>query len=279
MDASFDRSGPAAPASPVVLSVPHAGRDYPLALRAALRVPLSGLLPLEDRHVDRVAIEARTAEIMLVQRLPRAWIDLNRGEHERDPRVDEGVSAATQPVQSAKLRSGLGLVPRRASGAGEIWRRRFPDADIRRRIEHDHRPYHQALADALAAAHAIFGVAILVDLHSMPPIDGGARIVIGDRFGRSSATRFVARVEAECNAGGIRCALNAPYAGGHILDRHARPAAGIHAIQLELDRSLYLDAGLHEPGAGLVQTVALLRRILAAIADEALAQPLAIAAE
>ena len=279
MDASFDRLGPAVPASPVVLSVPHAGRDYPLALRAALRVPLSGLLPLEDRHVDRVAIDARTAEIMLVQRLPRAWIDLNRSEDERDPRVDEGASTTNQPAQSAKLRSGLGLVPRRASGAGDIWRRRFPDADIRQRIERDHRPYHDALAAALAAAHAQFGVAVLVDLHSMPPIPGGARVVIGDRFGRSSATRFVMRIEAECAATGVRTALNTPYAGGHILDRHARPAGGVHAVQIELDRSLYLDAAMTAPGPGLAHAVALVRRILAAVEDEALAQPLAIAAE
>ncbi|HVF95085.1 MAG TPA: N-formylglutamate amidohydrolase, partial [Sphingomonas sp.] len=100
-----------------------------------------------------------------------------------------------------------------------------------------------------------------------------------DRFGRSSASRFVARVEAECSAAGIRSTLNAPYAGGHILDRHARPAAGVHAIQLELDRSLYLDGGLNALGTGLAHTVALVRRILAAIEDEALAQPLAIAAE
>lgn len=266
MDVAFDRLGPAAPASPVVISVPHAGRDYPLALRAALRVPVAGIVGLEDRHVDHVALAARRAEIMLVQRLPRAWIDLNRGEDERDPRVDEGASAA---AQSAKLRSGLGLVPRRASGAGDIWRRRFPDADIRARIERDHRPYHAMLRDTLAATRAAFGVAVLVDLHSMPPIEGGAQIVLGDRFGRSCAARFVARLEAECGAAGVRVAVNAPYAGGHILDAQADPAGGIHAVQIEIDRSLYLDSRLTEPGPGLARTVALVRRLLAVLEDEA----------
>ena len=278
MTASFDRLGPAMPASPVVISVPHAGRDYPLALRAALRVPLTSLLPLEDRHVDRVALEARTGEIMLVQRLPRAWIDLNRGEDERDPRVDEGAPAALPPQQSAKLRSGLGLVPRRASGAGEIWRRRFPADDIAARIAQDHRPYHAALSEILAATRAAFGIAVLVDLHSMPPIDG-AQVVIGDRFGRSCGARFVARVEAECAALGIGSAVNMPYAGGHILDRHGAPDRGIHAVQIELDRALYLDRRFDAPGLGFARSVALVRRILGAVEDEALAYPLAAAAE
>lgn len=278
MTGSFDRLGPAAPATPVVVSVPHAGRDYPLALRAALRVPLTSLVPLEDRHVDRVAHEARTGEIMLVQRLPRAWIDLNRSEDERDPRVDEGAPDAAPPVQSAKLRSGLGLVPRRASGAGEIWRRRFPADDIDARIANDHRPYHDALAEILAATHAVFGIAVLVDLHSMPPIDG-AQVVIGDRFGRSCHARFVARIERECGGAGIRAAINTPYAGGHILDRHGMPDSGIHAVQLELDRALYLDRRFDCPGTGLARSVALVRRILAAIEDEALACSLAVAAE
>lgn len=278
MTGSFDRLGPAAPASPVVVSVPHAGRDYPLALRAALRVPLTSLLPLEDRHVDRVAIDARRDEIMLVQRLPRAWIDLNRGEEERDPRVDEGAPVALPPQQSAKLRSGLGLVPRRASGAGEIWRRRFPAEDIEARIAHDHRPYHAALGEILAATHAAFGVAVLVDLHSMPPIEG-TQVVIGDRFGRSCGARFVARIEAECGAAGVRSGINTPYAGGHILDRHGAPDRGIHAVQVELDRALYLDRRFEAPGLGLDRSVALVRRILAAVADEALSYPLAAAAE
>ena len=278
MTGSFDRLGPAAPASPVVVSVPHAGRDYPLALRAALRVPLSSLLPLEDRHIDRVALAARTTEIMFVQRLPRAWIDLNRGEEERDPRVDEGAPAALPPQQTAKLRSGLGLVPRRASGAGEIWRRRFPADDIAARIAHDHRPYHAALAETLAATRAVFGIAVLVDLHSMPPIDG-AQLVIGDRFGRSCGSRFVARIEAECGAIGLRSAINAPYAGGYILDRHGAPGRGIHAVQIELDRALYLDGRHEAPGPGVAHSVALVGRILAALEDEALACSIAAAAE
>ena len=279
--AGFERWGADPPASPVVISVPHAGRDYPLPLRAALRVPLSAAAALEDRHVDAVALAARGGETMLVQRRARAWIDLNRAEKERDPKVDEGAPAA--PVGASKVGSGLGLVPRRGP-AGELWRRRWSDAEVCARIVGDHRPYHGALRDALAAARARWGVAVLLDLHSMPPLTGaarGVRVVLGDRFGRAAAARFVARAEGACAAAGLRTVLNSPYAGGHILDRHGRPAANVHAIQLELDRALYLDRALDRPGAGLERTAAFVRQLLAALADEALAQatPLAQAAE
>lgn len=273
----FDQYGPAVPASPVILSVPHAGRDYPLALRAALRVPSPSLTPLEDRHADTLALAARGGETLFVATRPRAWIDLNRAEHERDPRLDEGAAPVPEAAQSLKLRSGLGLIPRRAGGA-DLWRRRFADEEVRARIEQDHRPYHAALADALGAARARFGVAVLIDIHSMPPLaPSSARLVIGDRFGRSSAARFVARIEGVAHAARTRTAVNTPYAGGHVLDRHADPANDIHAIQLEFDRSLYLDRRRDQPGAGLAPTAALLRAIIDAVADEAL--PLAEAAQ
>jgi len=270
---SFDLLGPDAPASPVVLSVPHAGRAYPPELLAAIRVPAAALAVLEDRHVDAVALAARTAETTLIQHTPRAWIDLNRAEDERDPQVDDGARAHATPHRSAKVRSGLGLVPRRAGAAGDLWRRRFADAEVLGRIAAHHRPYHEALAAALAAAQARFGVAVLLDLHSMPPLPAPdpARVVIGDRFGRSAAARLVARVEAAASAHGLKAVLNAPYAGGHLIDRHARPARGVHAIQLELDRLLYLDSSLSGPGPGLARTAALVRAVLAGLADEALA--------
>ena len=279
---SFTRVGARPPASPVVISVPHGGRDYPAALRQALRVPLATVLPLEDRHIDAVVRAARTNETMIVQERARAWIDLNRGEDERDPKVDEGAPSRAPMHQSAKLRSGLGLVPRRSSGTGDLWGRRFTDADVTRRIAEDHRPYHAAVSEALAAARATFGVAVLLDVHSMPPLGtpgSVARIVLGDRFGHTTDTRFVARLEAEGIAAGQATARNAPYAGGHILERHADPGAGIHAIQLEFDRSLYLDRRLDAPGAGFAGTAALLAQMLAALADEALATPTAAAAE
>jgi len=278
MDDAFDCWGNPDPLSPVIISVPHAGRDYPDALHDALRVPTSALIALEDRHVDHVAAAAREIETTLVQRHGRAWIDLNRAEDERDPRVDEGAVPQRQP--SAKLRSGLGLVPRRVGGAGDLWRRRFTAAEIDARIVADHRRYHAALDGLLAAARARFGVAVLLDLHSMPPLGAsGSRVVIGDRFGRSCGARFARRLEHVMNRAGLSWAFNAPYAGGHIVQRHGRPAHGIHAVQLELDRALYLDTALDGIGPGLAATAALVRRLIDVLADEAGAPPLAQAAE
>lgn len=276
---SFDLYGPTDPVSPVVLSVPHAGRDYPLALRAALRMPVEALRPLEDRHVDTLALAAIGCETMLVQRRARAWIDLNRAENERDPQIDAGADRRALGLQSAKLRGGLGLIPRRLASVGEIWRRKLDGEEVMARIAGDHRPYHAALAAALERARARFGVAVLLDLHSMPPLASGAGVVLGDRFGRSAGSRFVSRLEAETLAVGVACAVNTPYAGGHILDRHASPSHDVHALQVEFDRASYLDAALDAPGPGLMAMAALLRRMIDALADEALALPAALAAE
>lgn len=277
--ASFERLGDAT-SSPVVISVPHGGRDYPPALVEALRVPLTAVVGLEDRLIDRVALAARHDEVTLVQTRPRAWIDLNRDEGERDPLIDLGARPTGRT--SAKLRSGLGLVPRRIGGHGDIWVRRFTDAEMVERIAADHRPYHDALEHALIEARARFGVAMLLDLHSMPPLGApgrSARIVIGDRHGLTADNRFVRRVEAEARAMGIAATRNAPYAGGYIVQAHGAPRRGIHAVQLELDRSLYLDDGFDGPGPGFDDTVALVQRVVAALHHEALGQPIPLAAE
>jgi N-formylglutamate amidohydrolase len=278
---SFDRFGPIPPLSPVVVSVPHAGRDYPLQLRAAAAVPVASMLALEDRHADTLALAARGDETLIIQRRARAWIDLNRAEDERDPLIDDGARPIPAGAAATKLRSGLGLIPRRAAPGVTLWRRRLSDEEVRARIAEDHRPYHAALSEALTAARHRFGAALLVDLHSMPPLPGplSARVVLGDRFGRSAGGQLVHRLEAEIAAAGQTATLNTPYPGGHILGRHGRPHDGIHAIQVEIDRTLYLDAGLDAPGKGMSPTAALLRRLFDAATDELLGGALAIAAE
>ena len=276
---SFVRYGPLEPVTPVVLAVPHAGRDYPLPLRAAIRVPLAALKGLEDRYADALGLDARREETLFVAERARAWIDLNRAEHERDPRLDDGAAKIGQP-QSAKLRSGLGLVPRRVGNSGDIWQHRLSADEVDQRIVTDHRPYHAAIAAALATARARFGVAVLIDVHSMPSlgaVETAPRLVLGDRFGKSAAARFTGRIEGVARAHGIAIAANAPYSGGYVLERHGEPRRGVHAIQLEFDRALYLDAALDGPGAGLPATVRLLRAIIDAVTDEAL--PSALAAE
>jgi N-formylglutamate amidohydrolase len=272
---SFDFLGAPIPASPVVLSVPHAGRDYPRELFDLLRVPAAALLALEDRHVDAIAHAARRDETMLVARRPRAWIDLNRSESERDPRVDAGTSPAMTPFQSPRVKNGLGLVPRRAGGADDLWQRRLSGEEVAARIAADHRPYHAALADTLEAARQRFGVAVLLDIHSMPTLNGNApaRIVLGDRFGRSACGALVECAIAVVAASGLGHALNTPYAGGYILDRHGRPDRNVHAIQIEFDRALYLDMVTQHPHDGVACLARLLRALIDALANRLLAQP------
>lgn len=270
IEPSYRLHGPETPVSPLILSVPHAGRDYPAALAGLSRAPLSALTALEDRFVDTVALAARERETMIVAHAPRAWIDLNRAESERDPAVEQAGLALRLTARSAKVRSGLGLIPRRAGLIGNIWKRRLTPDEVEARIVADHRPYHERLAQLMEAAHRRFGIALLVDIHSMPPLSGPqpARIVIGDRFGRSAADRLTACLEAEALAHGLAVAINSPYPGGHILERHGHLSWGMHAVQLEIDRSLYLDDRLDRPGPNLPQISTLLRAMLDAALEE-----------
>lgn len=269
---SYRLIGPQEPVSPVILSVPHAGRDYPAEMATQLRVPVSALTALEDRHVDAVALAALGEESALIQSRARAWIDLNRSEAERDPAVEAGGALVLRlHARSAKVRGGLGLIPRRAGSTAAILSRRLEPQEVEARILIDHRPYHARLTRLLEQARRRFGAAVLIDLHSMPSIRGQAappQIVIGDRFGQCAASRLVGRLEAEVEAAGFRVALNTPYAGGYILDRHGAPARGIHAVQVEIDRACYLDQRLDQPGPGLARVAGMIRALIDAARDE-----------
>jgi N-formylglutamate amidohydrolase len=166
-------------------------------------------------------------------------------------------------------------VPTRLPGGGAILAKPIAAAELADRIETDHRPYHRAVAEALAEAHDRFGVAVLIDCHSMPPLPAGktpaATIVLGDRFGRSAGSEVIAAIVVEARRAGLRVARNTPYAGAHTLDRHGRPSSGIHAIQIELDRTLYLEAGLRAPGPGLGAIGSFIARAADAAATAAIA--------
>jgi N-formylglutamate amidohydrolase len=285
-DAPFFRAGPAQPASPVVLSVPHAGRDYPAALLKASRVPRATLETLEDRLVDRLVWRAvGEGATAIVARAPRAEIDLNRDEREIDPALIAPPPPASAVLQSARTRGGLGLVPSRIAGIGAIWLHRISRDELRRRVETIHRPYHQALDEALRAARARFGVAILLDCHSMPPREpvGGVRpasLVFGDRHGTTAGPAFLEAALSAARGLGWSAAINSPYAGGHIVARHGAPRDDVHALQIEIDRSAYLGEDLREPGAGFDRAALLIAAVAAALAEEALqAPPDALAAE
>ena len=270
--------------SPVLLSVPHAGRDYPPELLANLRVSPVDLQRLEDRYADRLIQPAiASGYTAIIAHRARAWIDLNRAETDIDVGMVSG--DVTGAVPSAKARGGLGLFPRRLQMCGELWRRPMTLADVEYRIEQVHMPYHRAVAEILSAMRARFGVAVLLDVHSMPPIPAAAshdappRIVVGDRFGRSAASIYAEMVTGRAQAAGMKGALNAPYSGDYILQRHGDPGRGIHALQLEVDRSLYLDPDLREPNAGLKTMADFVQSVVSDLADQALGAAFAEAAE
>ena len=231
---------------PVVVSVPHAGRVYPPEILTAARVPQSMLERLEDSWCDRIASDAQAAGAVVVHALwARAVADCNRAEGQMAPGEVEPSLRHEFSAPGRKERAGLGVVPTRLADCGPLWKRSIDAAALQWRLESLHRPYHMALAHELAAARDTHGHAILIDLHSMPPIPAGqpghgARIVVGDRFGSTAAGWLVDLVMEAAERLKTTVTLNRPYAGGHIIRTHGQPGRSVHAIQIEIDRSLYL---------------------------------------
>jgi N-formylglutamate amidohydrolase len=268
---------------PVVIAVPHAGRSYPPELVSRMRQPAYSAPRLEDRLVDLVgrAVADRTGAALLVAHAPRAMIDLNRASDDVDWDMVGGGApdASSLPVASStwrRARSGLGLVPRRLPGLGELWKWPIAHDDLAARIEGVHQPYHTTLAALLESVRGRWGAALLIDLHSMPPLparagEPAAEFVVGDRFGAACDGALVAEAFAALGQARRLTAHNRPYAGGYVLERHARRQAGVHCLQLEIDRRTYLDAALAEPGPGLSETIevvaALVQRMAIAVAD------------
>jgi N-formylglutamate amidohydrolase len=272
--------------SPVLLSVPHAGRDYPPALLENLRVSPAELLRLEDRYADRLVQPAIAAGCSaIIAHRARAWIDLNRAENDIDSGMFTGAIGDEEAAPSSKARGGLGLFPRRLQSCGELWKHPMLWEDGQQRINEVHAPFHQSIAAILSATRAKFGVAILLDVHSMPPLphsieqQPSPQIVVGDRFGRSAATVYAELILGRAKQAGLAAALNAPYSGDYVLRRHGDPTRGIHAVQLEVDRSLYLDAELREPGNGLKTAAQFVQSVVSDLIDQGLAHSFAEAAE
>lgn len=266
---------------PVLISVPHAGTRYSAALLASSRLPASALGVLEDPLVDQLVrrgVEAGAAAI--VAHAPRAEIDLNRGLSDLDPAMVDPVPAGM--AVSRRASAGLGLIPSRLSARGAIWKRRLARSEVDRRIAEVYHPYHAAVEATLASLRRRFGVAMLLDCHSMPPrpcAEPSAGIVIGDRFGASCGEAFVQAVEAACGTHGFDSVRNDPYAGGEIAARHGRPQSGLHALQIEVDRALYLASDLRRPGCEFDRVARLIAAIVTTVTDAALPVPFALAAE
>jgi len=263
---------------PVLLSVPHSGRNYEDALLANAVQGRRSLETLEDPLVDRLVWRAVSAGFgAVVQPVPRAVIDCNRDEEEVDPAAVLNISPA--PV-GPRARHGLGLVPSRTHRHGRLWRQPIQREELKRRIEQVHRPYHEAVAGQLSLLAELHGEALLIDCHSMPPRNRGqAEIVIGDRHGTSSAGWVGEEAAAIAQAAGFQVQLNDPYAGGAIVARHGRPDAGIHAIQLEIDRSTYLEGDGRTPGKAFDRVACFIERLAAGLGQASNGRAIAIAAE
>ncbi|KRA83066.1 N-formylglutamate amidohydrolase [Altererythrobacter sp. Root672] len=250
-----------APPVPVIIAVPHAGRVYPAEFAENFRHSSQASLRLEDRFADLVAeaVARETGASLLVAHAPRAMIDLNRAPDDIDWDMVEGEAPVSRTRHAAgrRARSGLGLVPRRLPGLGELWKQGMTCEELAARIEQVHQPYHAALSRGLESLRDRWGAALLIDLHSMPPLgpkrgsDAAVDFVIGDRFGASASSSLSAAAFDHFTSIGRRAAHNRPYAGGYVLDRHASPSRGLHALQLEICRATYLDSELREPGPGL----------------------------
>ena len=281
------------PALPVLIAAPHAGRAYPDRIVGAMREAGQAQLRLEDRHVDAIAVPvaAETRNGLLLADAPRAMIDLNRSVDDIDWGMVPGAKARRVPhsLANRRARSGLGLVPRRIPGMGEIWRAPLAQEELQDRIDGIYTPYHAALGAELERIRDRWGIAVLIDLHSMPPLrptqpqDLPAEFVIGDRFGASCDAGLVDLALRYFSAHGRRVAHNRPYSGGYVLDRYGQTQRGIHALQIETCRSTYLDARLDQPSARLGAIVRLLGGLVRALGEEAASMvrrgPLAQAAE
>ena len=258
--------------------MPHSGRDYPDWLVALASAGKPSLTVLEDPWVDRLVWRALQRGCgAVIARAPRAAIDCNRAEDEVDPSIVEG---ARRGRVSARARGGLGIVPTRTQQHGYLWRRAISPTQLDERLSQAHRPYHAAVEAQLASLVDRFGCALLLDCHSMPPPpDGVPPIVVGDCRGRTADGWLSAEAIAIVQRSGFEAGLNEPFAGGHVIDRHAQPHRGVHALQLEIDRRCYLDDKLAKPGRGFDRVAALIETLAVELGQALIGRQFATAAE
>lgn len=263
---------------PVLLSVPHSGRDYPDWLVAMAAAGKHSLVALEDPWVDRLVWRAMQQGCgAVIAQTPRAAIDCNRAEDEIDPSVVDG---ARRERISARARGGLGIVPARTQQHGYLWRRAITQGNLADRIDQAHRPYHDAIDEQINLLLDRFGCVLLLDCHSMPPPPSGIPpVVFGDCRGRTADGWLSREALAIANRCGFAAGLNDPFAGGHVIERHARPAHGVHALQIELDRRCYLDHALRSPGPGFDEAALLIEALAIGLGEALSGRQFATAAE
>ena len=250
LEPPFDVIEPARLACPLVLSSPHSGSIYPRRFLDTARLDAVALRRSEDAFVDELFGGAAALGAPLIRaRFPRAYLDLNREPYELDPRMFDGKLPSYANTRSVRVAGGLGTIARVVGEAQEIYARRLDVAEGLGRIERLYKPYHVALRSLVERAQSKFGYAVLIDCHSMPStptVAAGERriktdFVVGDRYGTSAEGSFVELLEAAMRRGGYVVQRNKPYAGGFITEHFGAPQSGVHAIQIEINRGLYMD--------------------------------------
>lgn len=258
------------PVTPIVLASPHSGRFYPEAFVQESRQPLSILRSGEDSYVEELAASAHALGPMLLHAtFPRVFCDVNRAAWDMDPRMfNTPVPAFVRP--SHRGLSGLGSVPRTVADNRQIYRARLPFMEAALRIRDYWMPYHSLLAKTLHQTHARHGISLLLDLHSMPdaPEAGNPDFVLGDAHGASCDSTLTHRAEEALQEMGFKTSRNIPYAGGYITQHYGRPRQGLHALQIEMRRGLYMHEKTRDKHNGFSE----LQHAIARMTESLLAQ-------
>lgn len=257
LDPPFEILEPAEWRGPIVFNSPHSGRVYPPAFLSIARLERTTLRRSEDCFVDDLfaGVVARGHPLMKAH-FPRCYVDVNREPYELDPRMFEGRLPSFANTRSMRVAGGLGTVARIVGEAQEIYDARLPVGEALRRIEGLYKPYHRALRRLMTRVHRDFGAAVLVDCHSMPSATGSkddrprADLVLGDRYGTSCVGILADAAETALRELGYTVNRNKPYAGGFITEHYGNPGAGLHSLQIEVNRALYLDEVRYERKTG-----------------------------
>src|SRR6056297_567071 len=270
----------------VVFASPHSGRDYSWSFLRHTRLDEHSVRSSEDAYVDQLFDNApRAGAPLLTAGVPRAFVDLNRSPDELDPALIDGVGRQSH---NPRVASGLGVIPRVVANGRAIYSGKISLAEARHRIDSFWRPYHDALQGQLDQAHLMFGQAILIDCHSMPheAMDSVARrgvrrpeIVLGDRFGAAADSGIVDRIEAAFTRAGLVVTRNTPFAGAYITQAYGRPARGRHAVQIEIDRALYMNERLIRPNGNFEAFRRLMRGVIREVTEIGRAQAVPLVAE
>ncbi|WP_375280646.1 N-formylglutamate amidohydrolase [Pseudooctadecabacter sp.] len=270
----------------VVFASPHSGRNYPDAFLRQAILDEHEIRSSEDAYVDDLfgSAPGHGAPLLMAQ-APRAYLDLNRGPDEMDSAVVAGIRRV---AHNPRIASGLGVIPRVVSNGRAIYSGKLTLNEAHARITQVWRPYHDTLQSLLDEAHADFGEAILIDCHSMPHEalenvgpPGATRpdVVLGDRFGASAASSVVEKVEAAFASAGFKVARNMPFAGAYMCQHYGRPSRRHHAVQVEIDRSIYMNEKTIKPNANYAAFKDVLSGIVSELANIGRGEDVRVAAE